>query len=113
MISVARQVSHLSPGPDLPGRTLLLLTRLHRLGLGGAAETVVKVILAKLTPGLTVLVAFSTGHQALKGYKWRELQPFRFTGVLSVHFLVFSHYSLVYFLQLIYSCLYILIHLHI
>lgn len=66
-ISVRRQVSHLSPGPDLPGRTLLLLTRLHRLRLGGAAETVVQAILTKLTPGLTVLVALSTGHQALKG----------------------------------------------
>lgn len=33
--------THLSPGSDLPGGTLLLLARLHRLGFGRAAEPVV------------------------------------------------------------------------
>lgn len=68
--------AHLSPGSDLPGRALLLLARLHRLGFGRATEAVVQAILAELTPRLTVLVAFPAGHQALEAHKRKELQPY-------------------------------------
>lgn len=64
----------LSPDADLPGRALLLLTRLHRLRLGRVAETVVQSVLSELTPRLPVLVALSTRHQALpkdtKRHEW-------------------------------------------
>lgn len=58
-------VTHLSPGSDLPRGTLLLLARLHRLRFRWAAKVIVEAVLTKLTPCLTVLVAFPTSHEAL------------------------------------------------
>lgn len=58
--------THLSPGSHLPGCTLLLLAHLHRLGFRRATKAVIETVLAKLTPSLAVLVAFSARHKALK-----------------------------------------------